>query len=67
MDLWLRTEVRARRDDALRTVHRRRLARRAEPGRRASFRTRVADTVDVVSGALAALARSLRVQKTAGD
>jgi hypothetical protein len=67
MDLWLRTEVRTRRDDALRSAHRRRLARLAESGRSRSVRARVADTADVLSGALAAVARSLRAKETFGD
>jgi hypothetical protein len=60
MDLWLKTEVRTRREDVLRSAHRRRLARLAASGRSTSIRVRVADTMDALSGAFAALARSLR-------
>jgi hypothetical protein len=67
MDLWLRAEVRTRRHDALRFAHRRRLARLAESGRSTSIRVRVADTADILSDALAALARSLRAKERLGD
>ena len=67
MDLWLHTEVRTRREDALRSVHRRRLAKLAESGRSTSIRARIADAADVLSVALAGLARSLRAQRTIGD
>jgi hypothetical protein len=67
MDLWLHAEVRMRRDDALRTARRRRLARLAHSGRSTSIRACAADTVEVLSDALAALARNLRAQKSIGD
>lgn len=60
MDLWLQTEVRMRRDDALRVAHRKRLVRLAESGRSRSIRRRLADGADILSNVLAALARTLR-------
>ena len=65
MDLWLHTETRNRRDDALENVRRNRLARLAKSGRSTKVRIRIADVAQAVSDALAALARSLRNGETA--
>ena len=67
MDLWLHAEVRARREDALRSAQRRRLAQLADSGRSRNIRASVADAADVLSDALAGLARILRAQRTIGD
>jgi hypothetical protein len=60
MDYWLQTESRMRREDAVDTANRSRQIRLAESGRSTSVRTRIADGAQVVSDALAALARNLR-------
>jgi len=65
MDLWLEAEVRMRRADALRTAASGRLTRLAESGRSTSIRTRLADRIDAISGALAVWARTLRAEDTA--
>jgi hypothetical protein len=65
MELWLRTETRIRRDDALENAHRGRLARLAASGRSMRIRARIAGSAQAMSDALAALARSLRNGETA--
>jgi hypothetical protein len=65
MELWQDAEIRIRRDDALGNAHRSRLLRRAASGRGAKVRARLAHAVEVMSDALAALARSLRNGETA--
>ena len=65
MDLWFETEIRMRRDDALRSAQRSRMIRLAESGRSTGVRTRIANAAQTVSDALAALARSLRAGETA--
>ena len=62
MELWFETEIRMRRDDALKTAHRSRLIRLAESGRSRSVRTRIANGAQALSDALAALAQTLRAE-----
>jgi len=63
VDSWYENEIRIRRDRALDEARRRRLARLSASGR--STRVRVADGVQALSDAFAALARSLRNGETA--
>lgn len=65
MDFWFETEIRMRRDDAIKAAHRRALIRLAESGRSRSVRTRIANGAQVMSDALASLARNLRARETA--
>lgn len=60
MDLWLEAEIRMRRDEASEKNRCSRLARLAARGRSTGTRTRIANGAQVMSDALAALARSLR-------
>lgn len=60
MEFWHETEVRMRRDDAVKNAHRSRLMRLAESGRSTSVRGRIADGAQAMSNALASFARSLR-------
>jgi len=62
MELWLETEIRMRRDDAMETARRTRLMRLAESGRSKSVRTRIADSAQLLSDALATVARTLRAE-----
>jgi hypothetical protein len=64
MDLWLETEIRMRREDALTTAHRSRIARLTESGRSRGARARIANGAQALSDVLAALARSLRAGDT---
>jgi hypothetical protein len=64
VDLWLSSEVRIRRDDALEKVRCCRLARLAASGRSTRIRIRVAEGAQAMSDVLAALARSLRNGET---
>jgi hypothetical protein len=65
MDLWLSSEVRVRRDDALENARCSKAARLAAEGRSSGARMRIAETAQAMSDALAALARSLRNGETA--
>lgn len=65
MELWLAAEIRIRRDEALENARRSRLVRLAASGRTPRIRVRIADGAQVLSDALAALARSLRNGETA--
>jgi hypothetical protein len=65
MELWLAAEIRIRRDEALENARRSRLVRLAQSGRSPRIRVRIADGAQVLSDALAALARSLRNGETA--
>lgn len=65
MELWQDAEIRIRRDDALENARRGRLARLAAGGRSPRVRTRIADSAQAMSDALAALARSMRDGETA--
>lgn len=65
MELWLEAEIRIRRADALKGARRGRLARLAASERSTRARNRIADGVQTMSDALAALARSLRNGETA--
>ena len=65
MEPWIQTEIRIRRDDALENARSSRLARLAASGRSTRMRRRIADGAQVISDALAALARSLRNGETA--
>ncbi|HVN68535.1 MAG TPA: hypothetical protein VMU38_02630 [Candidatus Binatia bacterium] len=60
MELWLQTEIRIRRDDALENARSSRLTRLAASGRSSGARIRIADGAQAMSDVLAALARSLR-------
>jgi hypothetical protein len=60
MDSWLQTEIRKRREDALETARRSRAARLAASGRSTGIRVHIADGMQAMSDALAAVARSLR-------
>lgn len=60
MELWLEAEIRMRRDDAFDAARRSRIIRLAQSGRSNGVRERIALAADAVSGALAALARTLR-------
>jgi hypothetical protein len=64
VELWFETEIRMRRDDALRDAHLRRLNRMTESGRSTSIRTRIADGAQSLSDALANLARAMRDSQT---
>lgn len=65
MDLWIPSEVRIRREDALENARCSRLARLAADGRSTGARMRLAETAQAMSDALAAVARSLRNGETA--
>lgn len=65
MELWQDAEIRIRRDDALDNRRRSRLAQLAVSERSPRVRTRIADSAQAMSDALAALARSLRDGETA--
>jgi hypothetical protein len=65
MDLWHEAEIRIRRDNALESTRRRRLARLAASGRSMGVRNRIADGAQAISDVLAVLARSLRNGETA--
>ena len=65
MDLWFETEIRMRRDDALETARRSRLTRLAVSGRSRSVRTRIANGAQILSDALATVARTLRAEDPA--
>lgn len=65
MDLWLSSEVRVRRDDALENARCSKLARLAAERGNSGARMRIAETAQAMSNALAALARSLRNGETA--
>lgn len=60
MDLWLHSETRVRRDDALENARCRRLSRLAASGRSKSIRMHIAGAVEALSDVLAALADGLR-------
>ena len=60
MDLWLSSEVRLRRDDALENARCSKLARLAAERRTSGARLRLAESAQAMSDVLAALARSLR-------
>jgi hypothetical protein len=60
MDLWLTTELRVRRDVALDNARRHRIANLAASGRSTRLRVAVAQSAQLLSDVLAALARSLR-------
>ena len=64
MELWLAAEIRIRRDEALENARCSRLARLAAC-QSPRIRVRIADGAQVLSDALAALARSLRNGETA--
>jgi hypothetical protein len=64
MDLWIPSEIRIRRDDALENARCSRLARLAADGRSFRTRIRIAEVAEAMSGALAAVARSLRNGET---
>ncbi|MEO6836196.1 MAG: hypothetical protein ABI231_09885 [Candidatus Tumulicola sp.] len=65
MDSWFETEIRMRRDDAVKTANRSRLIRLAESGRSTGVRTRIANGAQSMSDALASLAHMLRAGETA--
>jgi hypothetical protein len=65
MEPWLEAETRIRRDEALENARSSRSARLAASGRSIGVRVRIANGAQVVSDALAALARSLRNGETA--
>ncbi len=65
MELWLEAEIRIRRADALENARRSQLARLTVSGRGTRARIRIADAVQAISEALAALASSLRNGETA--
>jgi hypothetical protein len=65
MEPRMETEIRLRRDDALRNARSSRLARLAASGRSTGARLRMANAAEAMSNALAALARSLRDGETA--
>jgi hypothetical protein len=60
MDMWLQAEVRMRRDHALDVARRKRLSRLARSDRSPGVRVRIANGVQMMSDALAALARTVR-------
>jgi hypothetical protein len=60
MDLWIPSEIRIRRDDALENARCSRLARLAADGRSFRTRIRIAEVAEAMSDVLAAVARSLR-------
>ncbi|HEX4014385.1 MAG TPA: hypothetical protein VHX17_10935 [Candidatus Cybelea sp.] len=60
MDLWIPSEIRIRRNDALENARCSRLARLASDGRSFRTRIRIAEVAEAMSDALAAVARSLR-------
>lgn len=65
MELWLETEIRMRREDALDAARRSRLIRLASDGRSSSVRARAANAAQAMSDVLAMLARTLRAGETA--
>jgi len=60
MDLWLEAEIRGRREEAFACAQHRRMIRLVESGRSSSIRGRIADGAQLVSDALASVARTLR-------
>jgi hypothetical protein len=63
MEIWLESEIRIRRDDALESARACRLACLAQNGRSTGFRIRIANGAQAVSDVLAALARALRGER----
>jgi hypothetical protein len=60
MEHWVSVEIHRRREDMLAEAARARIIRMLESGRSSSIRGRIADSAELLSVALAGLARAIR-------